>query len=1129
MLRKIWQRLLGASKANSGRKTRPGRPRRRLSLESLEGRELLSVSIAISDTSFEVPVLAANTFQYTPQYSPGNGQPWQFAGGAGVSSTGSNFTSGNPNAPDGYQVAFLQGAGSSISQSGYLNAGTYSLSFMAAHRANQPQSQVIEVLIDGAPILVGGVPETITPTTTAYQSYQTGNFTVTAGTHSVEFLGLNPSGGDNTALIDEVTIVPEVNSISDGSFESPGLAAKTYQYLPNGSPWQFLGGAGVTNNGSNFTIGNPKAPDGTQVAFLQSAGSATQSLYLDAGSYSLSFSAAQRASNPHYEVIEVLVDGGSVGTIIPTISTNPSSGNTVYPYGPCQTANFTVTAGMHNVEFLGSNPLGGDNTAFIDEVAITAANVVGDSSFETPALAANAFQYTPQYSPATGQPWQFGPGTGVCANGSRFTCYNPDAPAGNQVAFIQSGSSMSQTMTMGAGTYSLSLQAAQRAAQSHYQEIEVLVDGAQVGTITPTSINYASYPMSFGITAAGTHTVEFLGLNPLGGDNTAFIDEVTITAANLASDDPSAWQFSAPAGANSDGSAFVQGGGSMSQSVPLPGGSYSLSFLAAQKAGQAQNQQIEALVDGAPVGTVTPASTSYASYQMSFAATAGVHTLEFLGLSPQGSTSTALIDAVAIVAQVNTISNGSFEVPALATYAYQYGPPGSSWQYSGQAGVTTNGSALTSLNRRAPDGNQAAFVQNGGSMSESVYMVAGTYSVSLQASQWASNATSQEFEVLIDPNSPGAQTVGTVTPRTSSSYGAYQTANFAVSAGMHTIELVGLNPLGGNNIAFIDEVALVPEVNTVNDGSFELPGLAANDYKYLPDALPGVPNNSPWQFSGSAGVSSNGSPFTSGNPVAPDGSQVAFVQQGGSMSQSLYLDAGAYSLSVLADQRAGQKHYQSIAVLVDGNPTPVGTIIPTPNSTTYASYTVNFTVAAAGTHTIKLVGLNPLGGDNTAFVDDVTITAANLIGNNSFEVPGLAANTFQYSPPVSAGQPWQFGAGTGVASNGSTFTSYNPVAPDGNQVAFIQSGGSMSQSVNLNAGTYTISFLAAQRAGQAHYQQIEVLVGGTSVGTITPSTTGYGAYETSSFTVTAGTFNIEFLGLNPWGGDNTALIDDVQL
>ena len=511
MLRKIWQRLLGASKANSGRKTRHGRPRRRLILESLEGRELLSVSTAISDTSFEVPVLAANTFQYTPQYSPGNGQPWQFAGGAGVSSNGSNFTSGNPNAPDGYQVAFLQGKGSSISQSGYLNAGTYSLSFLAAHRGNQPQSQVIEVLIDGAPILVGGVSDTITPTTTAYQSYQTGNFTVTAGTHSVEFLGLNPSGGDNAAFIDEITIVPEVNSISDGSFESPGLAAKTLQYSPNGSPWVFLGGTGVTNNGSNFTVGNPKAPDGTQVAFVQTVGSVSQSLYLDAGSYSLSFAAAQRASNPHYEVIAVLV-----GTIIPTSTS----------YSPCQTANFTVTAGMHSVEFLGSNPLGGDNTAFLDEVAIAAANVVGDGSFEVPTLAANAFQYSPPLS--TGQPWQFGAGTGVASNGSAFTSYNPVAPDGNQVAFIQSGGSMSQSVNLNAGTYTISFLAAQRVGQSHYQQIEVLVGGTSVGTITPSTTGYGLYETSSFTVTAGTFNIEFLGLNPWGGDNTALIDDVQL-------------------------------------------------------------------------------------------------------------------------------------------------------------------------------------------------------------------------------------------------------------------------------------------------------------------------------------------------------------------------------------------------------------------------------------------------------------------------------------------------------------------------------------------------------------------------------------------------------------------------
>ena len=39
----------------------------------------------------------------------------------------------------------------------------------------------------------------------------------------------------------------------------------------------------------------------------------------------------------------------------------------------------------------------------------------------------------------------------------------------------------------------------------------------------------------------------------------------------------------------------------------------------------------------------------------------------------------------------------------------------------------------------------------------------------------------------------------------------------------------------------------------------------------------------------------------------------------------------------------------------------------------------------------------------------------------------------------------------------------------------------MSQTVYLDAGTYQLSFLAAQRAiYQTHYQEIEVLVDGTS-------------------------------------------------
>ena len=88
----------------------------------------------------------------------------------------------------------------------------------------------------------------------------------------------------------------------------------------------------------------------------------------------------------------------------------------------------------------------------------------------------------------------------------------------------------------------------------------------------------------------------------------------------------------------------------------------------------------------------------------------------------------------------------------------------------------------------------------------------------------------------------------------------------------------------------------------------------------------------------------------------------------------------------------------------------------------------------------------------------------------------------------------------------------------------------MSQSVNMAAGIYNLSFLAAQRAvWQAQCETLEILVDGVVVGTTTPSGTSYGSYATTNFTVKAGIHTIQFVGVDPTGGDNTAFIDDVQL
>ena len=69
--------------------------------------------------------------------------------------------------------------------------------FAAAQRGNsQASHQDFQVLVDG------NVISTFTPSGTYYKSYSTAAFTVTAGSHTITFKGLDSAGGDNTAFVD---------------------------------------------------------------------------------------------------------------------------------------------------------------------------------------------------------------------------------------------------------------------------------------------------------------------------------------------------------------------------------------------------------------------------------------------------------------------------------------------------------------------------------------------------------------------------------------------------------------------------------------------------------------------------------------------------------------------------------------------------------------------------------------------------------------------------------------------------------------------------------------------------------------------------------------------------------------
>src|SRR5262249_29624442 len=151
-----------------------------------------------------------------------------------------------------------------------MAAGTYRLTFQAAQRGNvQAARQDFQVLVDGQ--VVG----TFTPQGTGYSGLST-TFTVTAGAHTIAFRGLDSAGGDNTAFVDDVQVAEQTAAaVSDAGFEAPAVGTGSFgsfQYDPAGTPWAYTGQAGVSGNGSGFTAGNPAAPEGTQVGFLQGTG-----------------------------------------------------------------------------------------------------------------------------------------------------------------------------------------------------------------------------------------------------------------------------------------------------------------------------------------------------------------------------------------------------------------------------------------------------------------------------------------------------------------------------------------------------------------------------------------------------------------------------------------------------------------------------------------------------------------------------------------------------------------------------------------------------------------------------------------------------------------------------------------
>jgi len=391
---------------------------------------------------------------------------------------------------------------------------------------------------------------------------------------------------------------------------------------------------------------------------------------------------------------------------------------------------------------------------------------------------------------------------------------------------------------------------------------------------------------------------------------------------------------------------------------------------------------------------------------------------------PQGTYSLSVITngigSDPIIFSNEPIADPGFEQPYVGVgtyYAFQYRPSGSPWTFAGAAGLAGNGSGFTSGNPAAPQGTQVAFLQTYGSVSQTISLVSGSYTLSFLAAQRGNyQASYQTFQVLVDGG-----LVGTIKPA-ATNYASYSTS-FTVAAGTHTLAFVGVDPNGGDNTAFLDQLQIStasspppppPPPPGIKDPGFETPYVGVNTWS----AFQYDPSGSPWVFAGLAGVAGNGSGFTLGNPPAPQGTQVAFLQGTGRANEAVSMSGGSHTIRFMAAERGNiQASYQTFQVLVDGS--LVATVRPA--GTSYTSTTASF-VVTAGVHVLTFAGLDPNGGDNTAFVDQVQI---NVVASPSSSVgSGSAVSRVSPLPPV-AFQPQPSGL------NWTLTVGVLPMFPDG--------------------------------------------------------------------------------------------------
>ncbi|HWY32955.1 MAG TPA: alpha-L-rhamnosidase C-terminal domain-containing protein, partial [Candidatus Acidoferrum sp.] len=230
------------------------------SFNSLEASATPAQASLVSNSGFETPVVG--TYQYNPSGASWTFTPQSGANGSGIAANGSPFISANPNAPQGVQVAVLQGT-SRISQTlqGFASGINYTLTFAAAQRNYQQNGgQTWNVTVNGTVVGSFAPPRSATN----YTDYTAG-FTATAASETLAFVGTDTQGGDNTVFLDNVRIAQILPSAPAGLIATAGNGFVSLNW--NGA-----------TNATSYNIKRSQTNDGI---FANVAGSTAATNYTD--------------------------------------------------------------------------------------------------------------------------------------------------------------------------------------------------------------------------------------------------------------------------------------------------------------------------------------------------------------------------------------------------------------------------------------------------------------------------------------------------------------------------------------------------------------------------------------------------------------------------------------------------------------------------------------------------------------------------------------------------------------------------------------------------------------------------------------------------------------------------------